>query len=110
MKNFKFQKLLNERKLIAEILVEGYLVFENAQQFKNELIDVGNNPAKQLQITISGIEDFDLSCLQLIVAFLKQMEARHVSCKINWNIDKEKLKFLESVGLSEELLMNDSYV
>ncbi|MFA5329926.1 MAG: STAS domain-containing protein [Prolixibacteraceae bacterium] len=110
MKNLKFQKLLNDQKFISGIHVEGYLTFGNAQQFKNELIDAGNNPNEQLQITFSGIEDIDLSCLQLIVAFLKLMETQQISCRLNWNIDKEQLLFLESVGLSEELLMNDSYV
>lgn len=110
MKNLKFQKLLTKQGLVSEIRIEGLLALENAQQLKTELVVASGILSNQVILTISALEDIDLSCIQLIVGFLKFMNENKVKCRVIWNIEKDQKLFLESVGLSDELFMNISYV
>lgn len=107
MKSLKFHKSLNEQDQIAGIEIGGMLVLENSQQLKKELVDVVPCVSDQLEITISNPEEIDISCIQLIVGFIKSMNEINVTFQFTWNINEDQKLLLENAGLSSELYLNN---
>lgn len=106
MESVKFKKSLNEAGRITSLEIEGLLVLENSQQLKKELINVINTLSDQVNIIITYQDEMDLSCIQLIIAFIKRMDEMNVSYHLDWNLDENQKSLLVNVGLKNELLMN----
>ena len=107
MDDITFKKLLNEQGRITELEIGGKLVLENAQQLKKEFTSILSLLGKRLKIKILGVDEFDLSFIQLILAFIIHMDDNHMGYEFEWNIDVDQRNLLESVGLSNELFMNN---
>lgn len=110
MENIIFKKSLNEQGQITGLEIGGMLILENSQQLKKEFTGVADCLSKQVKITISNADEIDLSCIQLFIAFINQMNEAHVAYQFDWNLDDDQKSLLENVGLSNELFMNNSYV
>jgi len=105
MNNLKFQKSSNDLGRITDLEIGGMLVLENSQQFKKELVDIISSLNDQVKITIANLEEMDLSCIQLIVAFINRMDEINVTYQFIWNLDLDQKLFLENIGFSNEFLM-----
>jgi len=104
------QRTTNEQGRITGLAIGGMLVLENSQELKKEFVSVMDGLSDQVKITISNTSEIDLSCIQLIVAFIKHMDNSRVNFQFEWNIDEDQRTLLENVGLSSELYLNNSYV
>lgn len=109
MGNIIFQKTLDEHGRINGLTIGGMLVLENSHELKKEFVSAMDGLSEQLKITISDTSELDLSCIQLFVAFIKHLDIRHVNCQFEWNLDEDQKTLFESVGLSNELYLNNSY-
>lgn len=105
MEGLKFQRIKNAEGQTTGINIHGNLVLDNSQFLKDELVDVINS-VKELEISISDVEDIDVSCIQLFVAFITQMQKQKVKYNFTWSLNDDQRNLIESVGLSEELLVN----
>lgn len=106
MENVKIKRILNELGRITGLEIEGVLVLENSQQLKKEFVDVIDFLSDQVKITITYLDEMDLSCIQLILAFIKRMDEMNITYQLDWNLDENQKSFLVNVGLKNELLMN----
>ncbi|MFY9151445.1 MAG: STAS domain-containing protein [Prolixibacteraceae bacterium] len=102
MGSFKFQKILNEEGLVYSLELSGALVLDHSQKLKEEFIAVTENLNIQLEITISDLDEIDISGIQLLAAFIKILDRLKVKYQFNWNIGEEQLQLMESIGLSSE--------
>jgi len=109
MENIIFKKSLNEQGQITELEIGGMLVLENSLKLKKEFTGTTRCLSKNVKITISHADEIDLSCIQLIIAFIQLMNVEHVTCQLAWNLEEDQKKLLENVGLSNELYLNNSY-
>jgi anti-anti-sigma regulatory factor len=105
MDTIKFRKSSNDIGRITDLEIEGKLVLENSQQLKKELVDIIGSLNDQVKITITKLEEIDLSCIQLIVAFINRMDELNVTYQFNWKLDPDQKLFLENIGFSNEFLM-----
>jgi len=110
MENIIFQKTQDEQGQISGIAISGLLVLENSQELKKEFLGVIDCVSGRVKITVSNISEIDLSCIQLFMAFIRQLNVAHVIYEFEWNLDEDQKILLENVGLSNELFMNNSYV
>jgi len=107
MDNFKFKTTVDQSGLITNLSVGGLLVIENAQKIKDELSGIMSKLSDSLEIEISEVDHIDLSFIQLIVSFSDFLNTKNIRLKTNWNLDDEQRKLIESVGLSNELFLNE---
>jgi anti-anti-sigma regulatory factor len=107
MESVKFQKLTNEQGLITDLTIGGLLVVENSQHIKIELLGVLSRLDKSVKIEISEVDNIDLSFIQLIVAFRRQLYENGIKFQFNWSLDYDQRLLFENVGLINELFMND---
>ena len=112
MGNITFQKILDEHGRITGLTIGGMLVLENSQELKKEFVSAMDGLSNQVKITVSNTTEIDLSCIQLFMGFIKHMNSTHVpvNYQFEWNLDEDQKTLLESVGLSNELYLNNSYV
>lgn len=109
MVSVKIQKSLDDQGQITSLQIEGMLVLENSQQLKNEIVAIIGDLSDQLEITISKVDDLDLSCIQLFVAFMKYMDEINMAYQLNWDLDEDQKLLLENAGLSHELFKTNLY-
>lgn len=107
MENVKFQTLTNDQGLITDLTIGGLLVVENSQHIKIELLGALPRLDDSIKIEISEVDDIDLTFIQLIVAFRKQLYEKGTEFQLNWSLDDDQRLLFENVGLSNELFMND---
>ncbi len=107
MESVKFQKLTNEQGLITDLTIGGLLVVENSQHIKIELLGALPRLGDSINIEISEVDDIDLTFIQLIVTFRKQLYENGVKFQFNWSLDYDQRLLFENVGLINELFMND---
>ena len=110
MENIIFRKSLNEQGRITGLEIGGLLVLENSLELKKEFVSVIDCLSNRVKITVSNTSEIDLSCIQLVMAFIKHMNVAHVAYQFEWNLDEDQKTLLENVGLSNELYLNNSYV
>jgi len=101
---------MNESGLISELEIGGMLILENAEQLRKEFVDAIGILNDHIIIKVSNLDEIDIPCIQLFIAFIKKMNDLKIKFKFNWNIDEDQKMLLENVGLSDELFMNNSYV
>lgn len=106
MDGLKIQHKRDESGLLSGIKISGNLVVENARQLKKEFLDVAVISGKQLNVEFVDVDDIDVSCIQLIVAFASQLEKQRVKYRFDWDISIDLKELIENVGLSEELFIN----
>lgn len=106
MENVKIIRISNELGRVTHLEIEGVFVLENSQQLKKELVDVIDCLDDQVKITITYLDEMDLSCIQLIIAFIKRMDEMNITYQLDWNLDKNQKSLLVNVGLKNELLIN----
>lgn len=102
MGSFKFQKLMNDQGQLTGLEIGGVLVLEQSQMLKNEFLAVVNGLNNQLEIKISELEEIDISCIQLIAAFIRVLDHLKIKYQLVWDIDQEQRLLLESIGLSND--------
>lgn len=110
MEDLKFRKLTDQKGWVVSLELAGALILPNAQQLKKELIAISSSLNSTVKITISEPEEIDLSCIQLIKAFINQMDKLKIEYQIEWLIDEEQRLLLEHVGMSDELFLKLNYV
>lgn len=107
MEKLKFRALADECGRIELIEIGGLITLETAFQLKNELVAVVNNLSNHVIINIFELEELDLSGVQLIVAFIRQMDQMKINYRFNWNIEEEQKALFANVGLGIDLFMNN---
>jgi len=106
MESVKIKKISDEQGRVTGLEIGGLLVLDNSQQLKKELVDVISTLSDQVEITITYLDEMDLSCIQLIVAFVKRLDEMNITFQLNWNLSENQKSLLMNVGLKNELLMN----
>lgn len=107
MESYTFKKLENKDGQIKGLEISGLLVLENANDLKRDFLSVSRIMDKQLKISISDVSDVDLSFIQLLLAFITEMDEQRVTFSLEWNLDDDQKTLLENVGLSSELFINN---
>ncbi len=105
MENITCKKLPDEQGRIIEIEIGGMLVLENSPHLKKELVSIMNHLSNRVKIRILNPDGLDLSCIQLLLAFIKHMDENHVMYSFDWTLDDDQKVLLENVGLSNELFI-----
>ena len=105
MEDITFRKLTDEQGRITEIEMGGMLILENAPHLKKEILSAVNQLSNRIKIRISNPDGLDLSCIQLLLAFINYMDENHVTYVFEWTLDEEQKTLLENVGLSNELFI-----
>jgi hypothetical protein len=105
MENITCKKMPDEQGLIIEIEIGGMLVLENSPHLKKELVSIMNHLSNRVKIRILNPDGLDLSCIQLLLAFIKHMDENHVTYSFDWMLDDDQKVLLENVGLSNELFI-----
>jgi anti-anti-sigma factor len=84
------------------VIVEGDLIFDNAQQVKERLLSKLEklNNDKEVTIDLSHIEEIDSSGIQLLISFFKSLEKKKVKYKID-GVTNEIVEILELSGLNK---------
>ncbi len=86
----------DEPKLIKWV---GEAGIEEAASEKAELLEAFET-AKDVQLDISGVDDIDVSAIQVIIASFLEAEKRGVSFSITGEIPEVIEKFCKSCGVS----------
>jgi anti-anti-sigma regulatory factor len=107
MEKIGFKKSLNDQGQITGLEISGMLVLENSHQLKKEFADTLNGLSNKIRIAVSNVEEIDLSCIQVFIAFIECLDNSHVTYQFDWNLEKDQRILLENVGLSNELFMNN---
>jgi anti-anti-sigma regulatory factor len=107
MDNLKIHVISNEKGLATKLTFGGLLVVENAHRIKRELVGILNQLSDSVEIEISEADNIDLSFIQLMVSFVSQLNEKSVKFKFIWKLDEDQQALFESVGLSDELFMNE---
>lgn len=107
MEKIIFKKSLNEQGQIIGLEISGMLVLENSHQLKKEFADTQNCLSNKVSIAVFNVDEIDLSCIQLFIAFIKSMNDSHVTNQFDWNLKEDQRTLLENAGLSNELFMNN---
>lgn len=107
MENLKFQIFTNEQGLVTNLSLSGMLVVENSQHIKKELVGVVCRLHDSVEVEIGEVDNFDLSFIQLMVAFARQLKEKGTLFRIKWDLDEDQRLLLTHVGLSNELFMSD---
>ena len=107
MEKLKFRALADEHGRIELIEIGGLIVLETAFKLKDELVAVVNNLSNHVIINIFELEELDLSGVQLLVAFIRQMDQMKINYRFNWNIEEEQKALFANVGLGIDLFMNN---
>jgi anti-anti-sigma factor len=84
------------------IAIEGNLIFDNAEEVKEGLLkrlDKLNNKS-DIGIDLSKLEEVDSSGIQLLIAFFKSLENRHLKYAVS-GINDETMEILELSGLNK---------
>ena len=110
MEKIIFKKSLNKQGQITKLEIGGMLVLENSHQLKKEFADALNFLSSKVSIVVFSIDEIDLSCIQLFIAFIKCMNDSCVAYQFEWNLEEDQQILLENAGLSNELFMNNLYV
>lgn len=105
MENITCKKMPDEQGRIIEIEIGGMLVLENSPHLKKELVSIMNHLSNRVKIRILNPDGLDLSCIQLLLAFIKHMDENHVTYSFDWTLDDDQKVLLENVGLSNELFI-----
>lgn len=109
MESLKFNKSYDGQGQVSTLEISGMLVVENSQQLKKEFVDVFYNLGDRFEVIIDHVQEIDLSCIQLFVAFIGKMEEASVGFNFDWNLDEDQRSFIENVGLSKVLFINSLY-
>lgn len=97
-----FQRIVNETGRVSGLNLGGRLVLDNSQQLKSEFVDLLGSLDDSLHITVSDLEEIDVSCIQLLVAFFYKLDEMKVKYKLEWKIDDDQMQLLENVGLNND--------
>ncbi len=85
-----------------KLSVEGSLIFDNAEQLKEELLATleNLNHDKPVTIDFSKVEEIDSSGIQLLISLFKTMESNRIRYKME-SISEEMAEILELSGLKK---------
>lgn len=106
MGKLSFQTLADKQGRIEGVEIGGLLVLETAIELKNELVGILDHLNSKVKITISELEEMDLSGVQLLVAFIRHMDKMKIKYQIDWDLDEEQQLLFVNVGIGNELFMN----
>ncbi len=90
------------------IIVEGELIFDNAQQVKDALLARLEKitQEKEVNIDLSGLTDIDSSGIQLLIALIKSMQRDKIKYKII-GANTETKEILDLSGLNKFLKLEN---
>ena len=106
MDKIYFKKSFDEQGLITQLDIGGTLVLENSGQLKKELVEILDFVGEKLNINIQNRLEIDISCIQLLLGFIRYLDDHHVEYQLGWSLNDEQRALLENVGFSTELFLN----
>jgi anti-anti-sigma regulatory factor len=107
MEKLSFRTSADNSGLIETIEIEGVLALETALELKNELVIILNRLHPEVKISIGEVDEMDLTAVQLLVAFIRNMDQKKIKYQIEWNLDEDQKAFFINVGIGDELYMNN---
>jgi len=107
MEKLRFRTSADNDGLIDTIEIGGLLVLETALELKNELVIVSNRISQEVKIRIGELAEMDLSSVQLLVAFMRNLDQKSIRYQIDWNLEEDQQAFFIHVGIGNELYMNN---
>lgn len=106
MGKLSFRTSADKQGRIEGVEIGGLLVLETAIELKNELLGIADRLNIKTKISFLELEEMDLSCVQLLVAFIRHMDKIKVEFQIDWNLNEEQRALFVNVGIENELFMN----
>ena len=107
MEKLSFRTSADNSGLIETIEIAGVLALETALELKNELVIILNRLHPEVKISIGEVDEMDLTAVQLLVAFIRNMDQKKIKYQIEWNLDEDQKAFFINVGIGDELYMNN---
>ena len=107
MEKLRFRTSADNNGRIETIEIGGFLVLETALELKNELVNISNRIHDEVKISMSELEEMDLPAVQLLVAFIRNMDQKKIKYQIKWDLEEDQRAFYKNVGLGDELYMNN---
>jgi anti-anti-sigma regulatory factor len=107
MEKLRFRTSANKQGRIETIEIGGLLVLETALELKNELVGIVDGLSNKLKIIIVELEEMDLSCVQMLVAFVRHLDKKKIKFQIKWNLNEDEKAIFVNVGIGTELFMNN---
>ena len=107
MEKLRFRTSADNNGRIETIEIGGFLVLETALELKNELVNISNRIHDEVKISIRELEEMDLPAVQLLVAFIRNMDQKKIKYQIKWDLEEDQRAFYKNVGLGDELYMNN---
>lgn len=106
MGKLSFRTSADKQGRIEVIEIGGLLVLETVLELKNELLGIADRLNIKTKIIILELEEIDLSCVQLLVAFIRHMDKLKIEFHIDWNLNEEQRALFVNVGIENELFIN----
>lgn len=77
-------------------------MLSNSQSLKQELVGVIDSLFSDVELIISEVDEFDLSCIQVLASFINAMTKLKINYTFSWEIEPEQKQLLENIGLSND--------
>jgi len=106
MESITVKKEINTQGIVGGLELSGVFVLENSLQLKEQLFTCTKNLDSAIKIEVKNVLDIDISCIQVILAFIRFMDNHHISYTFEWNLSEEHQTLLENVGFANELFLN----
>lgn len=108
MEKIRFDVLHDEEEKIKNLDLGGWLVLQNAEHFRNELLGINGKVANNFNLNISEPVEIDLSGIQILIAFFRNLDNLNIPYKVDWQIDEYKNSFLCNIGFENKLKLTQS--
>lgn len=101
MADYQFDVINNEQGAAAQLVFGGDMVLDNMESLLKEMSSLNIDSSDDLKISLSNVDEYDLSFLQLFRSFLLLLKAKQLSVDIEWPKDHSLLELLRRSGFSK---------
>lgn len=98
MKNFKVSTIPSGNREKVDITISGDLTIKNVGEFYKRLKEVKTS-FKSYNIAIKDIQKIDVSCLQVIVAFIEDLKKNKKVVTLTQDLNEELQKLLQNADM-----------
>ena len=99
MKEYQISSSKNKKTKVLDVELNGNLNVSNISAIKKELNSVVKNN-KAILLSISDVEDADLTIVQLIVSFRQKCQTENIDLKTNFDLSEETKELFDRAGFT----------
>ena len=98
MKSFKVTTTPTNNKEALEIIISGDLTIKNVEEFYKRLSDIKRS-YNTYNIILQELQKIDVSCLQVLVAFISDLKNSSKQVSLTKNLNEEIEKLLQNADM-----------